>query len=499
MVCQSENTQSVAKFLQAVMRKLGYCPLRIMIDKSRAEMAAVMEVARDFADNDVGFILCWFHVMQALERLIISPACRSTPHWGLSYRWLKKKSNGVNAEIAEKVKSFFSLIHYEEKEATVELLMTLLMRELELRCGTSHKLIGYLRTEWWPLVKMWSKAFRPRLDEFDTDTNNCIENYHGRLKDIFLGGTHNKRVDTLVEILRGRVSRWYRARSDRHANMSMSKIRKHLGRAAIRAKQLFDQKKVDAFTCTETGDLKGRVASWKPVGVHYEVNLTELTCGCTSRSTLLCHHLLALILAQPTSCDIDFTQRRRDVKPVLPYSKDGTAQPLDAIENSEEDDEHAADASNTIVQDEFIAKFARLFQELETSKVAGQLGAEGLQAVTSYAKNMAYTTESLHRRVRVPTFSKPASKQRGATHQLSGTKRKHMMMEVGPTTEKTKSIRATTDDKPSQAQFVYQGKQQVKGKRAAKRKTSRVAILTGTVNFLMNQKIDSEITGEKYK
>jgi transposase-like protein len=73
MICQSENHESIKRFISKVAQHVGYLPRRIMIDKAGAAMKAIDAIAaeqsRAFPDEpDFDYMLCWFHVMQAIQR-----------------------------------------------------------------------------------------------------------------------------------------------------------------------------------------------------------------------------------------------------------------------------------------------------------------------------------------------------------------------------------------------------------------------------------------------
>ncbi|KAJ7806692.1 hypothetical protein B0H14DRAFT_2227243, partial [Mycena olivaceomarginata] len=72
--------------------------------------------------------------------------------------------------------------------------------------------VDYLRTYWMPekTVKMWSAIYRtPRSIFEDCDTNMPIEAWHHVLKDKFLEGKRNRRLDHLLNTLLHAVLPYY--------------------------------------------------------------------------------------------------------------------------------------------------------------------------------------------------------------------------------------------------------------------------------------------------
>jgi hypothetical protein len=70
-----------------------------------------------------------------------------------------------------------TVAHREVTAVMIQLLEGSLVNSARQGGHSSSKLVYYLRQQWWPIKDKWCKCFWPRLDEFDTHTNNVIERY----------------------------------------------------------------------------------------------------------------------------------------------------------------------------------------------------------------------------------------------------------------------------------------------------------------------------------
>jgi hypothetical protein len=357
-----------------------------------------------------------------------------------------------------------------------------------------------LEEHWWPLRDKWCRAYWGRVDAWDTADNCGIERcvrtntdtprlphthaithharraprYHGDLKRRFLKNKHNKRVDVLIVLLRGKVSRWYKARCGPNAvPLDMSRRRKILEATALRAHKMYREGKVTksrneagerdketaakntpslnsptrTHTLTHTlfaGDFIGVVASFSATkaATSYIANLTNLTCTCDARSTLLCHHLLALCLAYEGEVDIDITQERSDVQGPVDYNPTPSLASLSAVVVRKPQCEPGVDTEAPRTTPPFnplaikyvleaasenappvpvppravelhLAGLARCFAAAEAAKRAGEVTLEEFDRVAAYARSWGFTLATTFRTIRNPIYGKSnKSKQR---------------------------------------------------------------------------------------
>jgi hypothetical protein len=106
MIAQVDDEESIKKLLRAVAKVVGYWPVRVVIDKSEAAMNAIkaLKLLRGpgAPPLDFDFVLCQFHVMQAVKRwcvvvlfcfLVSLGFCNHTSHSAMQV--FCKKEQGV--------------------------------------------------------------------------------------------------------------------------------------------------------------------------------------------------------------------------------------------------------------------------------------------------------------------------------------------------------------------------------------------------------------------
>jgi hypothetical protein len=104
------------------------------------------------------------------------------------------------------IKVFVASMHRASTEGEVSVLWEVLKASL----ADNPLALHYFDTCWWSVRQKWCKCFWPRLDEYDTATNNHIERYHKALKEDHLKNKLNKRLDVLIDVLRGGVTQWFK-------------------------------------------------------------------------------------------------------------------------------------------------------------------------------------------------------------------------------------------------------------------------------------------------
>jgi hypothetical protein len=86
-------------------------------------------------------------------------------------------------------------IHHAASVHEMEVLWCLLVESLTV--AGAHHVLTYLTNNWWAIRDKWCVCYFPRLDAYITGTNNIIERYHKAIKEMFLKGKRNKRLDTV--------------------------------------------------------------------------------------------------------------------------------------------------------------------------------------------------------------------------------------------------------------------------------------------------------------
>ncbi|XP_076144083.1 uncharacterized protein LOC143126043 [Alosa pseudoharengus] len=165
----SNECQSTLEKALAQLSKQFLCPPRaFMVDKDYAEINALSSTFPESA-----ILLCWYHVLQAVER------------------WLSKTDSSVhgpsNVKIRDGIISFFCKLK---------------------ACKTYPAVCHYFKSHWEDIGHMWSNYGRC-FNHLDSETNNVIERFFHRLKYQFLGGSRNRRIDDLIQVLLGKAEDYF--------------------------------------------------------------------------------------------------------------------------------------------------------------------------------------------------------------------------------------------------------------------------------------------------
>jgi hypothetical protein len=193
----------------------AWTPRLGVLDKDMTEYKGIQDFADDF-DLDITLFVCFFHVLQAVQR------------------WCKTSANGVPAGIVPAVMAAMSLMHYANTEADFMELRNTLLAFLVGQNAT--KLIFYLRANWFtgPFAWMWQRCYVPHIAELMTYTNNYLESWHKLIKVTLLGGKRNKRLDRLVRLLLvDQEALLHKALY----GVNFTKLRKKLARGLVDAKE----------------------------------------------------------------------------------------------------------------------------------------------------------------------------------------------------------------------------------------------------------------------
>ncbi|XP_062378161.1 uncharacterized protein LOC134067101 [Sardina pilchardus] len=148
-----------------------------MVDKDYAEINALSSI---FPESHI--LLCWYHVLQAVQR------------------WLSKTESGVhgpsNLNIRKDIISFFCKLKACKTEAEFETTA----KKFKKMFRRHPAVCQYFTRHWEEIGHMWSDYGRC-FEHLNTDTNNVIERFFYRLKYQFLGGVRNRRIDDLIHVL----------------------------------------------------------------------------------------------------------------------------------------------------------------------------------------------------------------------------------------------------------------------------------------------------------
>ncbi|XP_063068679.1 uncharacterized protein LOC134460150 [Engraulis encrasicolus] len=184
-IVSNERQSTLEKALEKLREQFLSPPRAFMVDKDYAEINALSSIFPESA-----ILLCWYHVLQAVQR------------------WLSKAESGVHGpsdlKTREDIMSFFYKLKACKTEAEYEA-----SAKKFIDTFVQHPAVcNYFRKHWEDLGHMWSDYGRC-FEHLNTDTNNVIERFFHRLKYQFLGGTRNRRVDDLIHVLLGKAEDYF--------------------------------------------------------------------------------------------------------------------------------------------------------------------------------------------------------------------------------------------------------------------------------------------------
>ncbi|XP_076125981.1 uncharacterized protein LOC143139222 isoform X1 [Alosa pseudoharengus] len=182
----SNECQNTLEKALAQLRKQFLCPPRaFMVDKDYAEINALSSTFPESA-----ILLCWYHVLQAVER------------------WLSKTDSSVhgpsNVKIRDCIISFFCKLKACKTVAEYKATSEKFCHEFKQYPAVCH----YFKRHWEDIGHMWSNYGRC-FNHLDSETNNVIERFFHRLKYQFLGGSRNRRIDDLIQVLLGKAEDYF--------------------------------------------------------------------------------------------------------------------------------------------------------------------------------------------------------------------------------------------------------------------------------------------------
>ncbi|KAJ7832372.1 hypothetical protein B0H13DRAFT_1654230 [Mycena leptocephala] len=257
MLASSGSQSTIAYFLRLNrLRSPLVIPRRIMSDFDWAQINACVEQYRTF------ILLCWWHVL---------------------HDWQKRFRITSNGDLWELLK-WIRMTDRAEFDAAWTKIQEIAPEDF----------IVYLKRYWMPekVVKMWSAIYRtPRSIFEECDMNMPIEAWHHVLKDKFLHGKRNRRLDHLINTLLHAVLPYY----------SLKQRRQDLGfegpNVEVRKRQ--DIKKRSATYTRENievlGDGQYLVQSQSDPSKMYEVDIETYTCDCLDYPLIsYCKHISAV-------------------------------------------------------------------------------------------------------------------------------------------------------------------------------------------------------------
>lgn len=126
MITESEEQGEIVQFMEAIEQSCGgFLPRSIMMDKSKAEMAAMRKL-------NIHFLLCFFHLLQDWERFLRT--CKS----GVSGVSLEAKK--ARREILDDVKRL--------KQSSDRSIFIKRVAEFKIKWARCPAVLQYLEKEW---------------------------------------------------------------------------------------------------------------------------------------------------------------------------------------------------------------------------------------------------------------------------------------------------------------------------------------------------------------